>query len=131
MNEQERTKEREHERVQRDGELSQMQAMAQRNEEQRTSPLPQAEPPAVTPFPPLVVGGLWIGILAGALLGLIWGILLRTQTIVVPGWEGLFSMAPFAFEFFWLIAGVALGVVLAGIVTLIVLPPPSAREKER
>lgn len=126
----ERVRERDEEQMQRNGEPSQMQMMAKKNEARRTAPMPQAEPPAVEPFPPLVVGGLWIGALAGALLGLLFGVLLLAQAIVLPAVEGLFSMEPSAFKFFWLIAGAALGIVAAGVLTLVVLPPPSAREKK-
>ena len=100
-----------------------MQALTARSERQAEERLPGARPPEVPPFPPRVVAGLWLGILLGALLGLIVGGLLRSNTIVVPGWEGLYSMGTFTFHVFWLFAGAALGILAAAFLT--VLPGPS------
>ena len=99
-----------------------MQAMARRSERQAEERLPGAEPPAVQPFPPRVVGGLWLSILLGALVGLVLGGLLRSNTIVVPGWEGLYSMAPFTFHVFWLFAGAALGILVSAFLILATAP---------
>jgi len=104
---------------------SKMQTLARRSERHEEKRLPGAGPPPVPPFPPRVVAGLWLGILLGALLGLLFGGLLRSNTLVVPGWEGLYSMGSFTFHVFWLFAGAAMGILVAAFAT--VLPGPARR----
>jgi len=108
---------------------SKMQALSRRSERQARERLAAAAPPEVQPFPARVVAGLWLGILSGALLGLLFGGLLRSNTIVVPGWEGLYSMGPFTFHVFWLFAGVAVGIIAAALLTL--LPEPGRRRDDQ
>jgi hypothetical protein len=112
-----------------DEQRSEMQALARRSEREAEERLPGAGPPQVPPFPPRVVAGLWLSILLGALLGLVLGGLLRSNTIVVPGWEGLYSMGPFTFHVFWLFAGAALGILVAAF--LILLSGPSRHGDEQ
>ena len=107
-----------------DEQRSEMQALARRSEREAEERLPGAGPPQVPPFPPRVVAGLWLCMLLGALLGLVLGGLLRSNTIVGPGWEGLYSMAPFTFHVFWLFAGAAMGILVAGVL-LLLLPVPA------
>lgn len=72
-----------------------------KGEQHYTAPLPEAAPPPFHPFPARVMAGLGIGALIGGLLGLVFGLLLQQNTLVIPNWEGLYSMGPFTFVIFW------------------------------
>jgi uncharacterized membrane protein YeaQ/YmgE (transglycosylase-associated protein family) len=105
---------------------SEMQKMAERVERHHTAPMPDAQAPEPHPFPTGVITTLWLGIVGGGVLGLFVGVLLQNNVLVLPSMEGLYSMAPFTFQFFWLIAGITLGIVGAAVATLLI-PPPAYR----
>jgi len=102
--------------------MSEMQELARRVERHHTEPLPEAEIPARRSFPTAVVVILWLGIVGGGVLGAFVGTLLRSNTLVIPNIEGLYSMTPFTFEFFWMTMGVVLGIVVAAVATLFISP---------
>lgn len=101
-----------------DGHEQGMVALAEKVEQHYTRPAPNAEHVEARLFPAPVMRRLAVGILAGALLGLLFGVLLFQSIVVVPGLEGLFSMGPFTFHVFWTLMGVSLGILLAGLATL-------------
>lgn len=109
--------------------LSEMQELARRVERHHTAGLPDAEAPEKYPFPPAVVTTLWFGIVGGGVLGVFVGVLLRNNILVFPRLEGLYSMTPFTFQFFWLVAGVALGIIGAAVATLLIPPPDYRAER--
>lgn len=96
-----------------------MQALADRAARHYMAPMPEAEPPPVQLFPPLVTWGIWLGILLGAALGLVAHLLFRNVMLAVPGTEGLYSMTPYTFRAFWLVTGGAIGLLVVGLVTLL------------
>jgi hypothetical protein len=107
--------------------MSEMQQFAQQVEQQRTAPLPQAEPPPIPPFPPRVIRTLWVSIAVGAVLGYLFGVILHEGWLVIQGWDPLYSMAPGAFKTFWLAAGAALGILAAGVITAFIDLGPGDR----
>ncbi len=88
--------------------------------------LPKAHAPQTNPFPHSIWWGLGVGIVVGAILGVIFGLLLLRDLVVMPGWEGLYSMAPGAFIAFWLFAGTALGMIVGGVGAILWTPIPQA-----
>lgn len=92
-----------------------MEMMAEEVKRHYLSPLPSATDPTPDPFPPAVMRGLGLGSVVGALLGLLAAWLLWNGTIVIPGWEGMFSMGDFTFFFFWTMLGIAFGGAVIGI----------------
>lgn len=102
--------------------LSEMQKLARRVEQHYTAPLPEAEVPARRSFPASVVVTLWLAILGGAILGAFAGRLLQNNTLVIPSAEGLYSMTPLTFQFFWVAMGIVLGIVVAAVATLFMSP---------
>lgn len=107
-----------------------MQMLAKKETRHYTAPLPEAMPPPVNPFPRGVMAGLAGGALAGGLVGLIFGLLLVRNLLVIPGWEALYSMAPFTFVVFWASMGLALGVLVIGVGTLLGSPAEDKPERE-
>ncbi|MCL4294626.1 MAG: hypothetical protein KJ077_02820 [Anaerolineae bacterium] len=95
-----------------------MVALAQQLERHHVQPAPGTNPPLPQPFPALLWQGLGGGILIGALLGLLFGVALYQGMLIIPGWEGLFSLGPFTFHVFWTMMGVALGLLLGGVGTM-------------
>lgn len=92
--------------------------------------LPESEELDPAPFAAPIVRGLWIGMLAGALIGLLFGQLLLDRILVVPGWEGLYSMGPFTFGTFWTLMGLAAGLAIGGLIGLFSVPAaPEVREE--
>lgn len=89
-------------------------------------PAPEAVPPPVDPFPAALMWALGLGVLAGGVVGFVFGWLLRKGTIAFEGWEGLFSMAPEAFYIFWTFAGIVLGGLIVGVIAMLIIPaaPP-------
>ena len=102
-----------------------MRDLARRVERHHTMPFRQAEPPPGEPFPRLVIATLAGGSALGGVLGLIFGWLLRRGTIVIGGWEGLFSLEPASFYVFWTFAGIALGALVVGVIGILASPGPS------
>jgi heme exporter protein D len=88
------------------------------------SPMPNATDPTPNPFPPIVLRGLALGAAVGALLGLLAAWLLWSGTLVIHGWEGMFSMGDFTF-FFWTMLGIAFGGAVIGIGAILVTTPES------
>jgi hypothetical protein len=84
---------------------------------------PGASEPRPEPFPTPVMRWLWGGILVGGLAGLVFGAALFQNTIAIPGWEALFSMGPFTFHAFWVLAGVALGIATLGVAGILMTRP--------
>ncbi len=105
-----------------------MVAMARANERAHLAPAPGAKPPPSPPFPPALLWGLVFGALGGALVGLVVGALLLNRTLVVPGWEQLYSMTPGTFFTFWVGIGLAVGLLLGGVGTLLAVSPPADSE---
>lgn len=97
--------------------------MARENERFHLAPAPGAVPPAPEPFPRPVIAGLVLGAVGGGLLGFGFARLLLAGTIAVPGWEQLYSMSPGTFSTFWVGIGVAVGVLLGGVGTILFVPP--------
>ena len=117
----------EEERVKEDGH-SKIRELSKEEVIFHSQPHPKAEAPSIEPFPKGVVAGLWIGILLGGLLGMLFGSLLVNFTWVIPGWEGLYSMKPAAFVTFWSFMGIGLGIILAGIGTILLTPARNFKE---
>ncbi len=92
-----------------------MQALSEKEELHYTAPLPEAVSPPIQPFPARILRGLAASALIGLLVGVVFGLLLQNNVLVIGGWEGLYSMTPFTFVFFWAIMGLALGVITIGI----------------
>ena len=110
---------------------SRMQRLAGQVEAHHLQPYPGARPPDVNPFPAGVMRGLWIGMLAGALAGLVLGLLLQRNIIAPRGWEGLYSMTPFTFVAFWVLLGLAVGMLIVGVGVILAHPGPApARRHE-
>jgi hypothetical protein len=91
-----------------------------------TRPVPEAHPMRPYPFPPGVIRALWLGILIGALVGLLVGILLQRQILVIPSTEGMYSLLPGVLITLWVLAGVALGIVVGGVGGILAAPRPRA-----
>lgn len=112
-----------------------MQGLSVREEQHYIAPLPESDLPPIQPFPARVMAGLGIGALLGSLLGAGFGLLLQRNILIIPGWEGLYSMGPFTFVFFWAVMGLALGVITIGIGVLLTAaledqPEPKKKEEE-
>lgn len=105
--------------------------LAREVEQHHLQPAPEATSPVPEPFPALVNWGLWLGVLFGAVLGLLFGVLLDKGVLVFEGWDNLFSMAPLAFHVFWVVTGIALGVVVGGIGTILAAKPEHDRVEPR
>ena len=93
--------------------------MARENERFHLAPAPGAAEPAPDPFPRPVFVGLWLGAIVGGLVGFAFARLLLDGVIAVPGWELLYSMAPPTFTTFWLGMGIAAGIVVGGVGTIL------------
>ncbi|MFW6182950.1 MAG: hypothetical protein ACOC8X_04070 [Chloroflexota bacterium] len=102
--------------------------LAERIEAHYTAPSPQATAYAPNFFPRLLDHGILWGLLAGAVLGVLFGWLLHSGRLTPSGWEGLFSLTPFTFFAFWAFAGAALGLLLGGVATLLLAEPPPLGE---
>lgn len=102
-----------------------MVAMARANERAHLAPAPGAEPPSRRPFPAIIGWGLLGGILIGAAAGWLFARLLLNGTLVIPGWEQLYSMAPGTFYTFWVGLGIAAGIILGGVGTILATPDSS------
>ncbi len=109
---------------------SPMQKASRQEVAYHTRSAPEAQPPAIDPFPPGIVHGLWLGITLGALAGLLTGNLLFQGILPVEGWEGLFSMTPFTFHAFWVFAGAATGLFIGGLAAIIATPTSAIAENE-
>lgn len=105
--------------------------LAERDVQHHTTPFPEAYEPAVSPFPRPVIAGLWLSILIGGLLGLVFGALLQNNLLVIPGWEGMYSMSPFTFHAFWTFMGIALGILTGGVASLLVAPAGEHQEEDQ
>ena len=93
--------------------------IARTNEEAHLRPAPGAAIPLEDPFPAKVRWGLVGGAGIGAVVGLLFARLLLDGALVVPGWAQLYSMNPTTFGFFWMGMGIAFGIVIAGIGTIL------------
>ena len=116
----------------RDGRGDGMVEMAGENVKMHLAPSPLATAPEVAPFPRSVLVGAGGGLVVGALVGLSFGLLLLDGTVVIPGWEQLYSMTPGTFAVFWMGIGAAAGLLLIGVVSLLVIKPqrhPAATPK--
>jgi len=100
-----------------------MRDLAATLERHYTLPAPETAEPLPRPFPAALWYGTAAGLIAGAALGLLFGRLLFNGTIAPPGWEGIFSLGPFTFHFFWTMWGAALGLVFGGVGTLLMVKP--------
>jgi hypothetical protein len=78
------------------------------------------------PFPPDVIRALWLGVLVGGLGGLLVGLLLQRQILVIPSTEGMYSLLPGVLITLWVLAGVALGIVVGGVGGILAAPRPRA-----
>lgn len=106
-----------------------MAAMARENERAHLAPAPGAEAITPQPFPAVLGWGLLGGVVVGALAGWIFARLLLGGTLVIPGWEQLYSMAPGTFYTFWTGIGLAAGLLIGGVGTIIAAPVPSDRDR--
>ena len=105
--------------------------MARENERFHLAPAPGAVLPVPEPFPRPVLVGLWLGAIVGGLLGFGFARLLLNGTIAIPGWEQLYSMSPGTFSTFWLGMGIALGILVSGVGTILFArPSPTEGEVE-
>jgi len=102
-----------------------MVSMAKKVEWHHVKPAPEAVSPAPEPFPTILWHGLGWGTAVGLALGALVAWLLLSGTLVITGWEGLFSMVPATFYAFWMMIGAALGVVLGGVGTIFAAKAPS------
>jgi hypothetical protein len=103
--------------------------LAERVERHYTSPSPAATIHRPAFFPQSLDHGIFWGLFAGALLGLLLSWLLRSGTVTPSGWEGLFSLSPFTFYAFWAFAGAALGLLVGGAISILATPPPILQEE--
>lgn len=110
-------------REQHEGGGNGMVEMARENVRMHLAPVPMAVEPHPHPFPPTVLAGAIGGLAIGAIAGVIFGTLLLNGTVVVPGWEQLYSMTPGTFRTFWLGMGAALGLLLGGVGTILIATP--------
>ncbi len=106
-----------------------MRAMAGHVVEHRTKPYPQAEWPQFDPFPRPLLQGLAWGTLVGILLEVLWAALMNNGALVIPGWDGLFSMTPFTFYVFWSMVGAAFGIIVIGVAFILITPVPRSSEE--
>lgn len=97
--------------------------MARENVQMHLAPVPMASDPEIPPFPRALLWGAGGGIAIGALVGLIFGLLLVNGAVVVPGWEQLYSMTPGTFVVFWTGMGGAAGLVLFGVLSVLLVKP--------
>ena len=97
-----------------------MQSLAKEAVQFHARSLPEAEPSQA--FPPVLMRGLYASIIIGALLGGLFGYLLQSNILIIPGWEALYSMGPFTFIAFWALIGIALGVILGGVAGILFAP---------
>ena len=102
----------------------QMRSLAESLERYHTQPAPEVTRPAPNIFPPLLQIGLGLGTFMGALLGWLFGWLLLNGTLVIPGWEGIYSLEPVTFYTFWIITGAAAGLLVGGIGTILAAKSP-------
>lgn len=102
-----------------------MVGMARENERAHLAPAPGAEAPDHRPFPAVLGWGLLGGILVGALAGWVFARLLLGGALVIPGWEQLYSMAPGTFSTFWTGIGIAVGLLIGGVGTILAAPVSS------
>jgi hypothetical protein len=107
-----------------------MTSVARELKEHYLQPMPEAAEPAPQPFPPPVNWGLGLGILLGAVLGLVAGMLLFNGTIALQRWDNMYSMAPLAFHVFWVVIGIALGVVIVGIGAILLAKPEPVESRD-
>jgi hypothetical protein len=77
------------------------------------------------PFPPDVIRALWLGVLVGGLGGLLVGLLLQRQILVIPSTEGMYSLLPGVLITLWVLAGVALGIAVGGVGGILAAPLPA------
>lgn len=110
-----------------------MEQMAENVERHHETPMTGSADLLPNPFPPVVFHGLWIGAVAGALLGLIVAWLLFNNIIVMDGWEQLYSIGDFSFYTFWMVIGLALGVITGGIGAILAAPAnqPDVEDRQR
>jgi hypothetical protein len=90
-----------------------------------TRPVPEAHPMHPYPFPPDVIRALWLGVLVGGLGGLLVGLLLQRQILVIPSTEGMYSLLPGVLITLWVLAGVALGIAVGGVGGILAAPLPA------
>ena len=114
----------------KEGDHNGMVGLAREVEEHYLQPIPEATEPVPDPFPPMVTWGLWLGVLVGAGLGLIAALLLFNGALVLPGWESMFSMAPFAFYVFWIVVGIAAGLLVIGVAAILLASPEPETQTE-
>lgn len=94
---------------------------------------PSARPLEPGPFRAAVMRGLWLGVLLGAVAGAVWAWLLLSHTVVIGGWEQLYSVGEFTFYVLWVLIGAALGIATVGVAGLLLATPtrpPEAAAKE-
>lgn len=82
-------------------------------------PVPGAAMPEFDPFPGPVMQGLFWSAVVGAVIGLIVAWLLRSGTVVLGGIEGIYSLVPWTFYWFFLLAGSAVGLLVGGVGALL------------
>lgn len=100
-----------------------MVAIAERIERYHIAPVPGAAEALPNPFPPIVTRGLWLGAILGGVVGLLFGVLLSSGTLVVPGWEQLFSVGTVTFSVLWTLFGVAAGILTVGVGAILMASP--------
>ncbi len=108
-----------------------MRPMAGRVVKHHTQSYPEAEWPQVPPFPKPLLQGLAWGTLVGMLLGILWAALMLNGALVIPGWDGLFSMTPFTFYVFWAMAGAGLGIIVIGVALILIAPVSRTAAEQR
>ena len=105
-----------------DGRGHDMRPLAVEVERVHSRPVPESVWPDPKPFPAVFWYGLLASVVIGAVVGLVFARLLFTGVIAPRGWEGIFSLVPFTFYFFWMMMGLALGLAVGGVVTVLVMP---------
>lgn len=71
-----------------------------------------------------------LGLLLGALVGLVFGALLFNGSLAPSGWERLFSLFPAPFHFMWTMFGAALGLMIGGVVAILLTNPERYKPDE-
>lgn len=90
-------------------------------------PVPGAAMPEFEPFPAQVMQGLFWSVVVGAIIGLIGAWLLRSGTVVLGGIEGIYSLVPWTYYWFFLLAGGAVGLLVGGVGALLMTEPHAER----
>ena len=104
--------------------------LAREVERHHLTPAPNTVDLMPKAFPPLVMRGLVAGVLGGALVGLLWAVLLFSRLFSLPGLEQLYSAGRIGFYTFWLFMGIAAGILLVGVGAILAAKVPDETSRK-